>query len=380
MKSFLYIMIWMLPAFHSCGSKKEPAVQAETETPKDPDKVIFTNEQVQNAGIKTGTVEQRTMQDAIRLNGEVDVPPQNVVSVSFPMPAFLKSSSLLPGMHVRKGQSIGIMEDAGLIQLQQDYLVARSKLAYAELDYKRQQSLNETKTTSDKVFQQARAEFETQRVLVKALAEKLRLIGINPDRLSESNISRQVALHSPIDGFVAKVHVNTGRYIQPSEILFELINPDDLHAALTVFEQDIASIRPGQKVMVNFVDQPDQTYSSTVFLVTRNVDENRSGIIHCHFDQAPKDLRPGMFLNARLNVTEAKVPAVPESAVVRFENREYVFVQSGKNEFRMTPVTTGKRIEGYIELKEPQNAFEGQQIILTSAFTALSKLKNVSEE
>lgn len=378
MKSFLYMVLLMLPFLNSCGTKKPPAVEAEA--PKDPDKVVFTNQQMQNAGIQTGTVQWRTMQEAIRLNGVVDVPPQNIVSVSFPMPAFLKSSALLPGMHIRKGQVIGIMEDAALIQLQQDYLVARSKLNYAELDFNRQQSLNETKTTSDKVFQQARAEFETQRVLVKSLAEKLRLIGIDPAKLTESNISRQVALHSPINGFVSKVHVNTGRYIQPSEVLFELINPDDLHAALTVFEKDIASIQPGQKVMVNFVDQPDKKYPSTVFLVTRNVDENRSGIIHCHFDQAPKELKPGMFLNAQLNISEARVPAVPESAIVRFENREFIFVQSGQNQFSMTPVTTGKRIDGYIELKEPQNRFNEQLIIINNAFAALSKLKNVSEE
>ena len=104
--------------------------------------------------------------------------------------------------------------------------IIKSKLNYARLDYQRQQSLNETKTTSDKVYQLASTEYETQRVLVTSLAEKLRLIGINPERLTESSISRRVAIHSPINGFVSKVHVNIGKYVQPSEISFRPPQPN----------------------------------------------------------------------------------------------------------------------------------------------------------
>ena len=335
---------------------------------------------MKNAGIQLGSVSMENMRDVILLNGVVDVPPQNTVSISFPIAAFLKSTSLLPGMHIRKGEVIAVMEDAALIQMQQDYLVAKSKLNYARLDYQRQQSLNETKTTSDKVYQLASTEYETQRVLVTSLAEKLRLIGINPERLTESSISRRVAIHSPINGFVSKVHVNIGKYVQPSEILFELINPDDLHAALTVFEKDIASIRAGQKVMVSFVDQPETKIPSTVFLVTRNVDESRSGIIHCHFDKQPPSLKPGMFLNAELTTTESSVPAVPENAIVRFAGKEFVFVQLDSNQFKMTQVVPGERTNGMVELKQPQKSLEGKKLITTNAYVALSKLKNISDK
>ncbi|HSB93814.1 MAG TPA: efflux RND transporter periplasmic adaptor subunit, partial [Flavitalea sp.] len=316
----------------------------------------------------------------IMLNGVVDVPPQNTVSVSFPIAAFLKSTRLLPGMHIDKGEVIAVMEDAALIQMQQDYLVAKSKLNYAMLDFKRQQSLNETKTTSDKVYQQAGTEYETQRVLVMALAEKLRLIGIAPEKLTENTISRRVSIHSPINGFVSKVHVNIGKYVQPSEVLFELINPDDLHAALTVFEKDIASVQAGQKVLVSFVDQPETKIPSTVFLVTRSVDETRAGIIHCHFDKQPPSLKPGMFLNAELTTTEANVTAVPENAIVRYAGKEFVFVKLDSTQFKMTEVTPGRRSEGLVELKQAQNILVGKQIIISNAYTALSKLKNISDE
>jgi len=62
----------------------------------------FTNLQVDNAVGATfsGT---STVSDVLKVNGLVDVPPQNIVSVSFPLGGYLKHTTLLPGMHVSKG-------------------------------------------------------------------------------------------------------------------------------------------------------------------------------------------------------------------------------------------------------------------------------------
>jgi Multidrug resistance efflux pump len=63
---------------------------------------------------------------------------------------------------------------------------------------------------------------------VKSLGERLKLIGINPDELTENNLSKSINIYSPINGYVSSVNVNIGKYTQPSEVLFELINPADI--------------------------------------------------------------------------------------------------------------------------------------------------------
>ena len=47
---------------------------------------------------------------------------------------------------------------------------------------------------------------------------------------------------------VSSVNVNVGKYVNPSDVLFELVNTGDLHLALTVFEKDLPNIHPGQQV------------------------------------------------------------------------------------------------------------------------------------
>lgn len=370
------IILIILGLTSSCGSEKTPEEKAAA-LPENT--VALTPEQITNAGIETGLVQKRPLNSELKVNGLVDVPPQNIVSVSFPLGGYLKNTKLLPGAHVNRGEVIAIMEDPALIQLQQDYLVARAKLQYSEKEFERQKMLNENKVNADKIYQQAQADFTAQKVLVKGYDEKLRLIGINPANLNEQTISRSVPVYSPINGFVSKVNVNIGKYVNPSDVLFELINPDDIHAALTVFEKDLGKIKPKQKVMVTFVDDPATEYECEVLLVTKNVDDNRSALVHCHFEKQPKQLLPGMFLNASIRVNEAEVTAVPEEAVVRYGDGQFVLEETGKGMFQLQAVETGIKDHGWVEITG-KNELAGKKIIVKNPYPVMAKLKNTSEE
>lgn len=374
MRNLSYILFFSI--LLSCGS---PLETVKTDSATNHNSITLTEEQIKVAGIQTGTIQKHALNTELKVNGFVDVPPQNIVSVSFPLGGYLKSTELLPGMHINKGQVIAIMQDQSLIQLQQDYLIAKAKLEYLEKDFQRQKMLNENKVNADKIFQQAKADFTTQEVLVKGFEEKLWLIGINPKTMSGQNISRTVPIFSPINGFVSKVNVNIGKFVNPSDVLFELINPDDIHAVLTVFEKDLGKVKPGQRVMVTFVDDPDKEYECEVILVTKNVDSDRSALIHCHFEKQPKQLLPGMFLNARVMINNVNVRAVPESAIVQYGNDKMVLVSDGNNTFHLKTVQTGVTSNGLTEIVDTADTLEGTTIIFKNAYPVLAMIKNVAE-
>ncbi|MCH5687408.1 efflux RND transporter periplasmic adaptor subunit [Niabella sp. W65] len=152
-------------------------------------------------------------------------------------------------MPVSKGQVLAVIEDPQYIQLQQDYLTAKAQLAFNESEYNRQKDLNQSKAASDKVYEQAKAAYQTQNVLVRSLAQKLSLIGLNPDGINPDNISKSIRVLSPINGFVASVNVNIGKYVRPEDVLFELVNPSGVHLSLTVFEKDVHRLFIGQKLV-----------------------------------------------------------------------------------------------------------------------------------
>ncbi len=364
----------------SCGTKKQETARESTNISLEKN-VTLTTEQLRNGNIEIGTATEIVMSASVKVNGVVDVPPQSMVSVSFPLGGYLKSSHLLPGMGVRKGEVIATLEDQSYVQLQQDYLMAKARMDFLSADLERQKELSSQDATSKKVYQQAMADFKTQQVLIKSLEEKLRIVGIDPDKLTVNNITRTISLRSPINGFVTKVNVNIGKYVNPADVLFELVDPDDIHAALTVFEKDIMLMKKGMKAEVSLADKPGKKYEVDVILVTRNVDENRGGLVHCHFENANHELLPGMFLNGVFELDKKRVIAVPESAVVRYEGKQYIFLAKDSSSFEMTEIETGIIQNGRIELKDNGTInWKEQRLALKNTYSLLGKLKNRSEE
>ena len=361
----------------SCGSssvekKMDPAIQSQT--------VTLTSAQAKNANLSLGKIEKKPISRILNVSGKIDVPPQNMVSVSVPLGGYLKSSQLLPGMHVRKGEVIAVMEDQQYIQLQQDYLIGQAKLKYTEKEFERQRELNMSKATSDKIFQQAEAEFTTQKVTVKSLSEKLKLIGIDPLRLTESTISKSININSPIDGYVTHVNVNIGKYAQPSEVLFELVNPTDIHLALTIFEKDLDDIFIGQKLLAFNNRNPEIKHACEVILVGKNLSADRNAEVHCHFEKYDESLIPGMFMNAEIEIKNQISDVLPDESIVIFEGKNYVFVQQSSNVFTMVEVQTGVSQGGFTEILQGANSINNKNIAVKGAYTLLMQLKNTEEE
>jgi cobalt-zinc-cadmium efflux system membrane fusion protein len=373
-------LIFVLLVLTSCGSKENETVPAAKSATDNNNVVMLTDVQIKTAGIQTGKPTIENMSSTIKVNGLVDVPPQNMVSVSFPFGGYLKSTHLLPGMKVRKGESIAVMQEQSLIQMQQEYLVSKSKVSYLQKEYERQKTLNATKTSSDKVFEQISNEYQMERVIVNSLKEKLLMAGINPASLTENKISGSVSIHSPINGYVAAVKVNIGKYVNPADVLFELINPEDIHLAFKVFEKDLPYLKEGQKVKAHLVNNTTKIYNAEIILISKNLDENRSALVHCHFQNSNHDLLPGMFLNAEIETTNGAAVTVPDDGIVRFEDKHYIFVQRSTTRFELMEVKPGNSMNGKTEIASGITNFAEQTIVTKNAYTLLMKLKNTAEE
>jgi len=375
MKKNLFILLLTL-IFTAC--KNEKAVE-QTESPVMENSITLTNAQMKNAHIETGKIEQKQLSSILKVNGRIDVPPQNMVSVSVPLGGYLKSTKLLPGLHVDKDQVIAVVEDNQYIQLQQDYLTAKAQLGFQEAEYNRQKELNASKASSDKVFEQAKATYETQKILIRSLEEKLELIGLNPKILNENNISKSIRLYSPIDGFVSKVNANIGKYAVPGDVLFELVNPADIHLNLKIFEKDLDKIFIGQKIVSYTNNNPDKKYAGDIILISKDVAPDGTTEVHCHFDNYDKSLFPRMYMNAEIELKNNLQNVLPEEATVSFEGRKYLFENTGENQFEMIEIETGESENGFTEIISKAD-LTGKEIVTRGAYTLLMSLKNKEEE
>ncbi len=376
---YLLIISCFISILFACGEKKnteEPSANGGSETI-----VALTDVQMKNAGIVTGNIQQQEIASILKMNGKIDVPPQNMVSISVPLGGYLKTTKLLPGMHINKGEVIAVVEDQQYIQLQQDYLTAKAKISFLENEYKRQKELNQSQASSDKVYQQAEADFRSQRILITALAEKLQLAGINLNKISETSITRSVNIYAPIAGYVSKVNVNIGKYVSPTEVLFELINPTDIHLALRVFEKDIDKLYIGQKLMAFTNNDPNKKHPCEILLIGKDLSTDGNTEVHCHFEDYDHALLPGTYMNAEIEVKKNRAFVLPTDAVVRFEGKQFIYQVKSKDQFEMVEVNVGETENGFTEivLAEKKN-IASAGFVIKGAYSLLMMMKNKSED
>ena len=374
----IYIIIASVFLLVACSSKEEKS-PVESVNDSIPEIIVLTDAQLKSSDLKIGVIQQSTIATIIKVNGKIDVPPQNMVSVSMPLGGYLKSTKLLPGMHLNKGEVIATMEDQSYIDLQQEFLTNQSELKFAEAEFIRQRDLNQNKSTSDKLFQRSEMEFQNKKITLNALSEKLKLIGINPETLSKSGISKAINIYSPIDGFVSKVNVNIGKFVSPTDILFELVNPSDIHLNLFVFEKDLEKISIGQKLVAFTNNKPDVKHQCEIILISKDLSVDRTAEVYCHFEDYDKTLLPGMYMNAEIEVKSHKTYVISEDAIVNFEGKNFVFLALSPTEFQMTEVEIGVQERDMIEILNSDD-LKDKQVVLKNAYTLLMVAKNKSED
>jgi cobalt-zinc-cadmium efflux system membrane fusion protein len=370
-----FVLFLSLALLLACQNKAPKSVKKEVISTGN--SIELTDAQLNNADIKLGKIECTTIPTRIKVNGKIEVPPQNMISISVPLGGYLKNTKLLPGMQIHKGEILAVMEDQQYIQLQEDFLIAKAQLSTIEEEYKRQKDLNQNKAASDKVFQNAQSSYLSQKIIIRSLSEKLKMIGINPNRLNENTLSSTIKIVSPINGFVSQVKVNIGKYVAPSDVMFELIDPTDIHLSLTLFEKDLKNISIGQKLYAYNNFDLEKKYLCQILVIGNDVTPERTIQIQCHFNSYEKNLIPGMYMNADIEVGYKNAYAIPTDAIVLYEGGYYVFTQIHKHLFEMNKITVQNTQNDLTQITFVDHQdLKNKTFVTQNAYTLLMKMKN----
>ena len=360
----------------ACGSK--PQDQVVIADSLQANIITLTSLQYKASNITLGKLERRPVAQRITVNGKLDVPPQNLVIISAPLGGFVKSTKLLSGMKVKKGDVLAVLENQEYIQLQQDYLDNCTKLEYVEADYIRQQELARENVNALKSLQLAKSQYESLRAMVSGLEAKLAMINVSPSAVKEGKIKSTINLYAPITGFITMVNVNIGQFVNATDVLFKIVNLEHMHAELQVYERDINKIAVGQKVTFRLAND-SSSYRAVVYLVGKEISPERTVQVHCDLNTKDRSLLPGMFVTAVIETASKDTDVVPTTAISSFEGKDYIFVSSGDNQFKAIRVAAGNSIDNFTEVQLQEKMVSGTTIVATGAFELMGLLKNKQE-
>lgn len=375
----------LLLTLASCQKESEPDDSAATASAAVADstsinKITLTEPQFKAIGVQLGTVKTETVSTEIKVNGRVDLPPENRASVSLPVSGKIRYVKALPGQAVRKGELLATLESFDFIQLQQDYLQNTSQLTFLEKELERQRTLSAENVGARKNYEQAQANYESTKALTQSLAAKLRLLGLSTESLLKNGITSAARIVSPVNGFITLANINLGKEVAAGQELLEIIDKSHMHIELNIFEQDAASIQKGQSVRI--LQQNTPPLEAYVYLVGRMFEgEARTLNVHAHVrdEKREGELIPGAYVNAYIRTGDRQAVTVPPDALVRKGEHGFIYIQEKNHEFRRIPVEIGGTSDsGNTEVKTSENLTD-KKLVIKGAYLIDAELTKRSE-
>lgn len=369
-------------AFSACGQKPETAEESgsqEENAEGGLTTVVLTAQQFNALGMKVDTLSKRNFSSVVMANGQLEVLPQNEASVTAIIGANIISIDVFEGKKVNKGQVLAYLSHPDLLNLQTRYLNAWNQLQYADKEYQRQKRLYEEQVGSGKDFQKIQSDFLSLTGEVKNLEAQLKLLKLDPEKIKQGNIVEQVPVISPINGFIEKVNVKTGQYVDPQMQMFEIINNDHIHADLMVFEKDVHKVKEGQNVTFSIESVPGETLSAKIFAVGKSFEQNPKAVhVHAEIENKKGLLISGMYITGRISTGEDYAYSLPEGAIVNEDGKSVIFIsEQDKDGWKFEPVEiiSGQQEDGFVEIKLSSPLKKGSLVAMNNAYYLLSEMK-----
>ncbi|OUS02579.1 efflux transporter periplasmic adaptor subunit [Flavobacteriales bacterium 33_180_T64] len=349
------------------------------------EELTLTNKQLNILNIKIDTLTKRNMNGFIQVNGQLGVPPQNEAVVTTTLGANINSIKVIEGDKVRKGQVLAYVSHPDIISLQTDYLQTYNTLLFLEQDYNRQKKLYDAKVGSGRDYQQAKSKFSSAKGLAKGYESQLRLLGLSPKNAREGNIVQIAPIRSSIDGFIEKVQIKSGQFVQPQTPLFEVVNTEHIHADLMVFEKDISKVKDGQLVKFSIEALGNEEMIAKIYSVGKSFEEGPKALhVHAEIENKDKNLIPGMYVNARIITESIEKQALPEDAVFQEGEKYYVFTaKKERNDtwsFVPKEVVVNSRSDGYIAFGFKDTITSNILLAQSGAYYLMAEMKKSEAE
>lgn len=343
--------------------------------------VEISNQQAETIGLEMKPLEERNLGNNIKVTGVLELFPQDRANISPFVGGNVSSIKVIEGDQVRKGQVLGYLEHPDIISMEQEFQEKNDELVFLEQDFERKQTLYDKGVSSGKEFQRAQSKFRSTTSSVNALKSKLRLLGLNIDKIAKGQIFSSIPISTPINGFVDDVMVNLGDYVEPQTKMFTVSDNSKLHVDLKVYEKDISKVELGQQIFFTVASKPNEILKAKVHSIGKTFETDPKALhIHADMDNKNGDLLPGMYVEGRIVQGKKKGYAVPEEAIIKEGEQSFIFIldedeekEENRMKFKMIPVTVGITDLGFVEVNLPSEISKHSKVVIKGAYMLSSE-------
>ncbi len=336
---------------------------SKDEAPADGTKVRFKGKDTARlAGIETvkATKGERTPQVEALVRIQYDA--TKLAHVSAASAGVVRNIKADVGARVEKGDVLAVLASVGVGADRSQLVAADSRLRAAESNLRRERELHDKGISPLRDVEAAEAERDAAKAEAQAARGALSVVGASEKGAGGYGIT------APLAGVVTRRLATIGQSVQPSELLFEVVDPASMWADIEVLEQDLAHVRPEQRATIAVDALPERTFGGVIDFISPAVDpRTRTALARVRLDNADGLLRAHMFGRALIALDTAQGSVVvPIGAVQRAEGQAFVFVRTEVDDFEARRIELGLVDDEVAEIKMGLEA--GEEVATTGAF------------
>lgn len=341
--------------------------------------VKLSPEEMRNIGLKTVAADLRPIETVVRATGIVKPHPDREAQVSSRVSGKVVGLFANTGDAVRKGQRLAEVQSAEIQKMQVDLIQAENKLVLAKAELERMQMLFESKIAAKKDLIAAQNQHQTVLNEIDGLSHQLVLLGLPESAVKKAQVEKNVStfpIISPLNGVVAERNIVLGEAVEPSKVIFKILDPSIVSVEGNVFEEAMPKLKIGQTVRIRPGSYSGDVFGGKILRFSPTLDPQKRTIqLWAEVPNPAGKLKPNLFAEMDVVVGGGgEVLAIPLEAIITTEGETFVFVEE-KGSFRRADVILGGKDDRYAEVKKgllpgDRVVTDGKQQVYTKSLMA----------
>jgi cobalt-zinc-cadmium efflux system membrane fusion protein len=412
--TFLHIVHTSLSSAPQSGDATQSA-EAHMGSSQDKRLVHISADAAHAAGLTLAKVEDRELDSAVSVTGEVLANANTQTHVTTPVTGRVTEILVKIGDHIQGGKPLMMVRSTdiqqaesdllqgeqqvrsdlkqALIQIDCDTATAEAQLKLDEKIYQRLKGLYQEQIASKADYQAAETNYlkdqitlknqhqkrqatvslstEKMKLVTGPAKTKLRLLGVSDEEIAQvmqsEIVDPMVPVLAPEDGIIVERLVNVGELIDPSKPLFTIGDFQSVWLKADVFEKDIPRVKLGQPIELRVDSFPDQAFKGKLDYVANQVDsDTRTLAVRAEVSNENDLLKPKMFARMKILVGRQEVLAIPVASIQDTRTCKVVYVPAGANTYEERKVKLGTQYDNYVEVLD--GLHQGEQVVTEGSF------------
>ena len=357
MKRFKAIVLFFI-GLSMIACKNNSNESAKTNSQPEEDFIEVSKEQFETEKMQFGQAGISLFSDKINFTGTIVPSVNGRAEISLPFQGLVVHIYCKPGQPVNKGDLLFKVSGIEFIDMQKEFAESAAHLVRLQSEFERQKELTEAKITTKMDYVKAKTMYNAKKAKYNALKIKIQILGLDVSKVEKGEFQDTYTIKAPIKGYITNINTNIGQYVEPQQMITEIIDTDSFQLKLSVFAKDIHHLKVGQKLEYYLTANDLNHQTAKITVVGKGID-NVTKSIFC-FAQLDKlnefNLVNNQFVEGHVIIASDSAYSVPESAVVKSDNENYIFVLEKEEQeifyLSKLQVETGRKESRLIELKD----------------------------